>query len=193
MLITDVIKTEIDLFNLLIETPDSSKEFLISYIKQHFKSFLNDTDPNIRDLNRAIIFGILLKGLRIKVIESDDSEEELSYIYNNIFEPDYLPFEIFYTFHLLDCKKMSIIDFNKVLLKYIKTLDNTDKNMLSNTWVIYTCVKINYNRLENTDEKNELDSLRQMSLFIKELDKNSEYVNILDTYILEGKVPKYVI
>ena len=88
---------------------------------------------------------------------------------------------------------MSIIDFNKVLLKYIKTLDNTDKNMLSNTWVIYTCVKINYNRLENTDEKNELDSLRQMSLFIKELDKNSEYVNILDTYILEGKVPKYVI
>ena len=59
--------------------------------------------------------------------------------------------------------------------------------------LIYTCVKINYNRLENTDEKNELDSIKQISLFIEELDKNSEYVKILDTYISAGRVPKYII
>ena len=65
--------------------------------------------------------------------------------------------------------------------------------MLSNILLIYTCVKINYNRLENTDEKNELDSIKQISLFITELDKNSDYVNILDTYISAGRVPKYII
>ena len=65
--------------------------------------------------------------------------------------------------------------------------------MLSNILLIYTCVKINYNRLENTDEKNELDSIKQISLFITELDKHSDYVNILDTYISAGRVPKYII
>ena len=65
--------------------------------------------------------------------------------------------------------------------------------MLSNILLIYTGVKINYNRLENSDEKNELDSIKQISLFITELDKNSDYVNILDTYISAGRVPKYII
>ena len=95
--------------------------------------------------------------------------------------------------YLLDCNKICIEDFNKVLLNYIKTLNNADKNMLSNILLIYTCVKINYNRLENTDEKNELDSIKQISLFITELDKHSDYVNILDTYISAGRVPKYII
>ena len=65
--------------------------------------------------------------------------------------------------------------------------------MLSNILLIYTGVKINYNRLENSDEKNELDSIKQISLFITELDKHSDYVNILDTYISVGRVPKYII
>ena len=193
MLISDLIKTEIDLFKVLLDVPNFSKELLVKYVNQHFKSFLNDPDSNIRDLNRVIILGMLLRGFRIKAIKSNISEDELSYIYNNIFEPGYLPFEIFYTFHLLDCNIICIEDFNKVLLKYIKTLNNTDKNMLSNILLIYTCVKINYNRLENTDEKNELDSIKQISLFITELDKHSDYVNILDTYISVGRVPKYII
>ena len=193
MLISDLIKTEIDLFKVLLDVPNFSKELLVKYVNQHFKSFLNDPDSNIRDLNRVIILGMLLRGFRIKAIKSNISEDELSYIYNNIFEPGYLPFEIFYTFHLLDCNKICIEDFNKVLLNYIKTLNNADKNMLSNILLIYTGVKINYNRLENSDEKNELDSIKQISLFITELDKNSDYVNILDTYISAGRVPKYII
>jgi len=193
MLITDLIKTEIDLFELLIDASNFSKDTLIEYTNEHFNPFLTDPDEPTRDLNRVILFGMLLRGFRIKAIKSIVTESELRDIYYGIFEPDYIPFNIFYTFHLLNCKKINITEFNITLMDYIKTLNKTDKNKLSNTLIIYTCIKINYNILENTSSEDELYSIEQMSLFIEKLNKNSKQIQMLDTYISEGKIPRYII
>lgn len=193
MLITDLIKTEIDLFELLIDAPNFSKETLIEYCNEHFNLFLTDPDEPTRDLNRVILFGMLLRGFRIKAIKSIVTESELNDIYYGIFEPDYIPFNIFYTFHLLNCKKINIEEFNKTLMDYIKTLNKTNKNKLSNTLIIYTCIKINYNTMENASSEDELYSIGQMSLFIEKLNKNSKQIQMLDTYIAEGKIPRYII
>ena len=65
--------------------------------------------------------------------------------------------------------------------------------MLSNTLIIYTAIKINYNRLENTTSQSELDSIKQMSIFMEQLNKNSSSVKKLDEYISKNEIPKYII
>ena len=79
MLISDLIKTEIDLFKVLLDVPNFSKELLVKYVNQHFKSFLNDPDSNISDLNRVIRLGMLLRGFRIKAIKSNSFLSPLLY------------------------------------------------------------------------------------------------------------------
>ena len=81
-------------------------------------------------------------------------------------------------------------DFNNTLFKYIKGIND---NMLSNTLIIYTAIKINYNRLENTTSQSELDSIKQMSIFMEQLNKNSSSVKKLDEYISKNEIPKYII
>lgn len=190
MLITNLIQTEIELFKIIIDAPKFSKEELVLYIDEHFKSFLEDPNLEIADLNKAILFGILLRGFRIKSIKSSITEKELNYVYTHVFGKDYVPFSIFYTFYLLNTNKITIEDFNNTLFKYIKGIND---NMLSNTLIIYTAIKINYNRLENTTSQSELDSIKQMSIFMEHLNKNSSSVKKLDEYISKNEIPKYII
>ena len=190
MLITNLIQTEIELFKIIIDAPKFSKEELVLYIDEHFKSFLEDPNLEIADLNKTILFGILLRGFRIKSIKSSITEKELNYVYKHVFGKDYVPFSIFYNFYLLNTNKITIEDFNNTLFKYIKGIND---NMLSNTLIIYTAIKINYNRLENTTSQSELDSIKQMSIFMEHLNKNSSSVKKLDEYISKNEIPKYII
>ena len=47
--------------------------------------------------------------------------------------------------------------------------------------------------MENASSEDELYSIEQMSLFIEKLNKNSKQIQMLDTYIAEGKIPRYII